>query len=69
MTKVTQVVCTTAPLPTSCILSKASPGEGKSLSANRVFAEARVVKRQSKDGGPQPLQEVPCRSFTPKRGS
>lgn len=69
MTKVTWLVCTTATLPTSGVLSKAGPGEGKSLSANRAFAEARLVKSKSKEGGPQPLQEVPCCSLTSKRGS
>lgn len=62
------MVCTTAPLPTSFILGKASPGEGKGLTSSRGLLNPRVVKEQSKKGGPQPVREVLCCSPKSKRG-
>lgn len=59
------MVCVTAPLPMSCFRSKASPGQARPVQVGgrayqlTAFAEAPGVKRQSKEGGPQPIQEVP----------
>lgn len=46
------MVCITSPRPTSFILSKGSPGEGKGQSASRMFAEAQSVQEIKHGGRP-----------------